>query len=475
MTVNLRSKSLLRGLAAVAAAAVATSVVVLFGAGNADAAPVSLTLNFSCTFPLIGTQDLPVTISATLPDQATVGVATDPFPLSAAVAVSATADEGLTLVGATTVSGTASADSTLTNESTSIDVMVPLTVPSTPVPASGAFTATASGEAPSITLPNVGTATITVGNFSTTLTPLTSAGQPTSLGTFTSECTQDAGQNNVLASFPVVSGAPPTTTTTTTTAPPTTTTTTAPPTTTTTTTVPPTTTTTTTVPPTTTTTTTVPPTTTTTTTTQPPPTTTTTTAPPTTTTTTPPPNNITINYTVNGSTHIKGLNTDVKLGPGSLNVSLDLSSGNFTGDLSLPAAHASFMLLGFIPGAATINLVPAGQVTGTFTNGVVNADAMETLQITDASIMGIPVVKNSKTCETRTPADIPLMSGANFNVQTGGTLTGTYAIPALKGCGILTPLLSALATGPGNTISVDIANAMSASATAKGKASHSRR
>jgi hypothetical protein len=463
MTVNLRSKSLLRGLAAVAAAAVATGVVVLAGAGNADAAPASLTLNFSCTFPLIGTQDLPVTISADLPDQATAGVATDPFPLSAAVAVNATADEGLTLVGATTVSGTASADSTLTDGATSIDVMVPLTVPSTPVPASGAFTATATGEAPSVTLPNVGTATITVGNFSTTLTPLNAEGQPTSLGTFTSDCTQDAGQNNVLASFPVVSGAPPTTTTTTTTAPPTTTTTTVPPTTTTTTTVPPTTTTTTTVPPTTTTTTVQPPTTSTTTT-QPPPTTTTTTPPPTTTTTTPPPNNITINYSVNGSTHIKALNTDVKLGPGTLNVSLDLSSGNFTGDLSLPTAKASFTLLGFIPGTATINLVPASQVTGTFTNGVVNADAKETLQITNVSILGIPVVLNSKTCETRAPADIPLMSGANFNVQTGGTLTGTYTIPALKGCGIVTPLLSALATGPGNTISVTIANTATASA-----------
>jgi hypothetical protein len=178
MTVNLRSKSLLRGLAAVAAAAAATSVVVLFGAGNADAAPASLTLNFSCTFPLIGTQDLPVTISATLPDQATAGVATDPFPLSAAVQVSATADEGLTLVGATSVSGTASADSTVTDGATSIDVMAPLTVPSTPVPASGAFTATATGEAPSVTLPNVGTATITVGDFTTTLTPLTALASP---------------------------------------------------------------------------------------------------------------------------------------------------------------------------------------------------------------------------------------------------------------------------------------------------------
>jgi len=432
MTVNLRSKSLLRGLAAVTAAAAVTGVAVLAGAGSASAADASLTLNYSCPFPLIGTQNLTVTIAASLPDSAVAGVATDPFTFTADVTVPDNATQGLSLVGATTVSGTATASSTLTNGGTSLPLSVPLAVPSTPVPTSGSFTVHSTGSAPAVTFPNVGTASITVGDFSTTLTPLTAAGQPTGLGTFTSACTQVAGQNNVLATFPVTAPAPPTTTTT---EPPTTTTTEPP--------------TTTTEPPTTTTT--EPPTTTT----EPPPTTTTTEAPP--------PGNLSINYSVNGSTHLKSLNTTVTLGPGALPISLDLTSGDFTGDLSLPTATASFTLLGFIPGTAKIQLIPASQVTGTFQDSTVSADAKETIRITDLSLLGLPVVRSSTTCRTSRPADIPLMSGADFNVQTGGTLTGTYTIPSLKGCGLLTPLLSAFAAGSGNTISVAVANAPASS------------
>ena len=425
MTVNTKSLSLMRGLAAVTAAAAVTGVVVLVGAGSAAAADATLTLNYSCPFPLIGNQNLVVTIDAQLPDSAVQNQPTPQFSFSAAVTVPATATQGLNLVGATTVSGTATASSTLTNGSLSLPLSVPLTVPSTPVPASGAFTVNSSGTAPSVTLPNAGTAQITVGDFSTTLTPLNAQGQPTGLGTFTSNCTQVAGQNNVLATFPVTAAPPPTTN------PPPTTTTTAPPPTTTT----------------------APP---------PPPTTTTappTTNPPTTTSNPPPPGTLTINYSVNGTTHLKALNSDAKLGPGTLPITLDLATGNFTGDLTLPDTTASFTLFGFIPGMARIQLIPADHVTGTFSAGVVKADAKETIRITDLSIFGLPIVRHSTTCQTKTPADIPMMSGPGFNVQTGGQLTGTYTIPALRGCGLFfTPFISAFASGPGNTISVTVAN-----------------
>jgi hypothetical protein len=71
---------------------------------------------------------------------------------------------------------------------------------------------------------------VTVGGFSTTLTPKKADGSPTGLGTFTSNCTLNPGQDAQLISFTVGDGGP----TTTTTPPPTTTTTTPPPTTTTT-------------------------------------------------------------------------------------------------------------------------------------------------------------------------------------------------------------------------------------------------
>jgi hypothetical protein len=201
MTLRLASKSL-RGLAAVAAAAALTGVALFTGAGSASAA--TLTLNYSCTFPLIGAQTIGVVITGTAPTSAVVGHPTAAFPLSTTVGVPATATEGLNLVGSKTISGTASASSTLNNSPAApLGITGPLTIPTTTVPASGTFNVVATGTAPSETLTQAGTASITVGNFTTTLTPRNSSGGTTALGTFTVTCTQVAGQNNTLASFPV--------------------------------------------------------------------------------------------------------------------------------------------------------------------------------------------------------------------------------------------------------------------------------
>jgi hypothetical protein len=202
MTLHLTSKSLWRSIAAVTAAVAMTGFGLITGAGSASAA-ASLSLNYTCTFPLIGSQNVTAVINANVPATAVVNQPTATFPLSATVSVPSAATSGLNLVGAKTVAGTASASSTLTNGSTTTNVTVPLTIPTTAVPASGTFPVVASGTAPSETLTHVGTASIKVGNFSTTLTPRNASGGTTALGTFTSNCTLVAGQNTTLATFPV--------------------------------------------------------------------------------------------------------------------------------------------------------------------------------------------------------------------------------------------------------------------------------
>lgn len=195
----------LRGLVGLTAAAAITGLaLVTTGAGTA-AASSSLTLNYSCTFPLIGAQPVAVTINANVPSSTVVNQPTAQFAVTATVTVPSNATEGLNLVGAKTVAGTASAAATVTDSTDVINTSVPLTIPSTNVPASGSFNVTASGNAPSVTPTVVATATINVGAVTTTLTPLNAQGQPTSLGTFTSNCTLASGQNTQLASFSVVS------------------------------------------------------------------------------------------------------------------------------------------------------------------------------------------------------------------------------------------------------------------------------
>jgi hypothetical protein len=202
MTLHLTPKSLCRSIAAVTAALAMTGFGLVTGGGSAAAA-ASLTLQYTCSFPLIGTQNVTAVINANVPTTAVVNHPTAPFALSATVSVPAAATSGLNLVGSKTVAGTASASSTLTNGATTTNVTVPLTIPSTAVPASGTFNVVASGTAPSETLTHTGTATIKVGNFSTTLTPRNASGGTTALGTFTSACTLVAGQNTTLATFPV--------------------------------------------------------------------------------------------------------------------------------------------------------------------------------------------------------------------------------------------------------------------------------
>ena len=195
-----------------AAVCVTALSVLTVGAASARAAESSLTLGYTCSFALIGSQSVTVTYGQNLPGSVTQGVPTSPTGATADIAVPAVVTEGLALLGAATVSGSAAADGSVANGAARFGGSVPFTVPSTAVPVSGAFTMHATGTFPSVTFPNAGTATITVGDLSLTLTPLDSKGKPTALGTITVPCTQVSGQNNVLGTFSVVAAKPGTTT-----------------------------------------------------------------------------------------------------------------------------------------------------------------------------------------------------------------------------------------------------------------------
>ncbi|KAA9153513.1 hypothetical protein FPZ12_034255 [Amycolatopsis acidicola] len=387
---------------------------VLLGAGTGSAAPVSLTLNYSCPFPLIGTQQLSVKISADVPATATVGEPTPAFDVTTVSTVPATATQGLALVGAATVEGSAQAGSTVTAPEATIPVTVPATIPVTPVPASGTFDVTATGSAPSLTFTQAGTATITVGDINLTLHPKKADGTDTGLGTFDSACTQVAGQNNTLATIDIQGG---TTTTEPTTTEPTTT----------------------------------EPTTTEPTTTEPTTTEPTTTEP---TTSEPGGGGIAYGYALKGSTKLKSLGATVPL-TGGIDANLDLATGAFTADLTLDPATIKASLFKFIPITANARFAQEGQTTGTLAGGVLSSDSKTTIKLPVVKVFGFPISK-TPNCQTSSPSDIALKSGAGFDPLAGGALTGTYSIAKLKGCGALNDLISALATGDGNTIDVTL-------------------
>ena len=108
MKFSWKSRKPAYGLAVATVAGIAATVA-LVGAGPTQAAPVSLTLNYNCPFPLIGDQVLAVKIDTNLPDDAVAGASSTPITFDVDVTVPETATEGLALVGSTSLDGSAKA------------------------------------------------------------------------------------------------------------------------------------------------------------------------------------------------------------------------------------------------------------------------------------------------------------------------------------------------------------------------------
>src|SRR6266851_264072 len=163
-----------------------------------------------------------------------------------------------------------------------------------------------------------------------------------------------------------------------------------------------------------------------------------------------------LTFPVTGSTFIKKINSSISLGPGTLASAADLTTSTLTATLTLPPATGSFKELGFIPVTATTKLVQVGQATGTFNfnANTVTTTATAILQLTSLNVAGINIPVGS-SCET-SPATITVASQPGFTFGLGGTLAGTYTIPAFRHCGLATLLINLTLPGPGNTISLTL-------------------
>ncbi|MFD7659008.1 DUF6801 domain-containing protein [Actinosynnema sp. NPDC059797] len=424
--------------------------------------------NYTCPFPLIGNQDVVVDIDTDdLPGEVAVGEFTPPIAITAVSNAGPTSTQGLRLVGGETIEGKAVATSLVDAPQGHQAVAVENAVPNQPIPPSGDLIVNASGTAPALRFDEPGTATLSVHDLVLTMTPLRADGTPTGLGTFVADCTPAAGRRTVLHTFTITAGqdtSAPTapgnlrspaqsgtsvdlawdaatdnvgvtgyevfnggTSAATTTGTSTTITGLSPDT----------------------------------------EYTFTVRAKdaagntsdagsPVTTRTKPTqgPPIVDYGYRLAGSTGIKAANGSVALA-GGIDAALDLSTGAFEADLTLNPTSGRFKAFGFVPVQAKVEFVQAGKTTGTLAAGSLKAMSNVTVKLPRVTVLGIPV-SAGPNCRTKTPAQIPLGSAPGFDPLTGGTLAGTYTLPALTGCGPLNGLISDLTAGPGNTIEVDL-------------------
>ncbi|GAA2125076.1 hypothetical protein [Streptomyces synnematoformans] len=172
-----------------------------------------------------------------------------------------------------------------------------------------------------------------------------------------------------------------------------------------------------------------------------------------------------LNYPLSGTTHLAGTDSDLELGPGTLETTVDLSNGALSADTNLPPATGSFKTLDLIPATATTEFIETEPTAGTIdiATGEVNTVSKLTLRITELKVAGIPIWVGSR-CKTEVPAEIALTSEPGFNPFTGGTLSGEYTIPDFEHCLLATPVINAIIPGEGNTISLDLGTAEAPSA-----------
>lgn len=168
------------------------------------------------------------------------------------------------------------------------------------------------------------------------------------------------------------------------------------------------------------------------------------------------------NWTVSGSLKAAKLGQSVTLPSGStFNGSADLTTGTLTGDVSIPQFTTRLTVLG-LPADATLQFVEASPVSGTVSldsSGSVSiaSTASAFIKITRLSSPLLPLNLVGNSCQTSSPVVLPLNFNGPLNLTTGFTFSGSTTIPLLQHCGLATPLLDALLSGPNNPFTVSIA------------------
>jgi hypothetical protein len=172
---------------------------------------------------------------------------------------------------------------------------------------------------------------------------------------------------------------------------------------------------------------------------------------------------IPINQTAKVSTFVaKPGKTVVFSGTQTVRVDLGATTNNLTASLDLQPAQLK-VDLPIIPGVfsipgiatATMQIEPIGDATGnlSFADQNVTATQKFNVHITKLTppVFSFINLVPSKTCKTSTPATMKL-TGKLTSLTEPLTLTSTYTIPSFTGCGLLTPLITQLTSGGGNTV-----------------------
>jgi hypothetical protein len=169
---------------------------------------------------------------------------------------------------------------------------------------------------------------------------------------------------------------------------------------------------------------------------------------------------IPINFNnVTGTTHLAKPNVDVAVPASSVQTQLDLETNTVTGNANLADLTAKLKLANLIGVTSTVKIVPVGGLTGTIdlSASKLSTTTRFTLQVVDVHQDAAPRINLVKpSCRTVRASTLTLNNTTPVDLFQPITMVGTYTIPPFTGCGLLTPLLTLLLSGPDNTMTLNL-------------------
>ena len=163
-----------------------------------------------------------------------------------------------------------------------------------------------------------------------------------------------------------------------------------------------------------------------------------------------------LSFGLKGATTLKSLATGTVPLTGKLDATVGLGGAITGGRLALDPAQAKLKALGFVPVTAKLQFVPTGPLTGSIGDMSLSTPWVEQgfrIKLPDIRVYGIQI-GGGQNCQTRAATQIKLTAGGPLTASQ--TLTGTYALSNLSGCGALTGLVSQATSSTGNLLRLSL-------------------
>jgi len=164
-----------------------------------------------------------------------------------------------------------------------------------------------------------------------------------------------------------------------------------------------------------------------------------------------------LNWAVSGSAVLAKPGVTMRIPAGAtFSGQLDLATWQLTGDTKIPDLTLRMTLFGFLPTTSVVRMVPTAPTTASVDLGANKVLATTTfhLSVLRVSSDWLPSVNLvAPGCRTTTPSVATLHNTTPIDLNHLG-MAGTFGISPFTGCGLATPLLTALLSGAGNRMAL---------------------